>query len=195
MFRIIFSLFILLVTLSLPLFAQAGSITASGSETLDTEALAKKNIPVTVAYETTTSEDTTPVYQIQIQWGALKFTYQKITSQVWDPSSLSYTGTSTKYKWVCPTDNGTRNDQVIVTNRSNRALTCSLSLDKNTADAVSNVTIGLENGSYRLDSAVGKAESDLPQEATTVSVSGEYTGASTAYAGYLHINVTPEDSE
>jgi hypothetical protein len=195
--QLIFSLFILLATLSLPLFAQAGEVTASGSGTLNTTAVSNESIPIMVAYEEVTGEDTSPVYQVQIQWGSLKFYCQKINAQVWSPSSLSYTGASTgyTYKWICPTDGETRNDQVIVTNRSNRAITCNLSLEKNTADNVSGTSVSLDVSSHNLPSAVGATEGTLQQGVTTVSVSGEYTGEKAADAGYLHISIVPVASE
>jgi hypothetical protein len=191
--QLIFSLFILLATLSLPLFAQAGEVTASGSGTLNTTAVSSQYIPVKVAYAEATSDDSSPVYQVEIQWGSLEFNYTKITGRVWSPSALKYVGddTSCTYEWICPTTNGKRNDQVTVTNRSNRAVTCTLTNDQADIGA----TITLTNSSYTLASAVGATEDSLPQGVTTVSVSGAYTKTKQADAGSLFISIVPVDSE
>jgi hypothetical protein len=50
-------------------------VIVSGNGTLDTTPLSKTNIAVTVAYSETTGQDNSPVYDVQVQWGALKFYY------------------------------------------------------------------------------------------------------------------------
>jgi hypothetical protein len=184
-----------LFSLSFFLFAQAGNgnnVIVSGNGTPDTTKLSKTNIAVTVAYSETTGQDTSPVYNVQVQWGALKFYYQKTTGSTWDPSALAYTGTSAaSYEWICPTDSsGARNDQVTVTNRSNRAVTCTLTYSQSRSDA----TINLENDSYTLPSAVGATEGNLPKGVTTVSMGGAYTGEKSAEEGFLYVSIVPVDS-
>jgi hypothetical protein len=181
-------------SLSFSLFAQAnsGNVVVTGKEAPDTTELSKTNIDVTVAYSETTGQDTSPVYNVQVQWGSLLFYYQKTTGSTWDPSAVAYTGASAdSYEWVCPTDSsGARNDQVTVTNRSNRAVACALTYSQSRNDA----TISLENDSYTLASAVGAKEGNLPKGVTTVHMGGTFTGDKAAEGGFLYVNIVPVDS-
>jgi hypothetical protein len=122
----------------------------------------------------------------------LQFYYQKTTGSTWDPSALAYTGASAaSYEWICPTDSsGAQNDQVTVTNRSNRAVTCTLTYSQSRNDA----TINLDNASYTLPSAVGATEGNLPKGVTTVSMGGAYTGEKSAEGGFLYVSIVPVDS-
>jgi hypothetical protein len=79
-----------------------------------------------------------------------------------------------------------------VTNRSNRAVACTLTYDKNAS--VTGVDASLTNSSYTLASAVGATEGSLPKEVSTVSMSGSYTGRNAVDAGYLLISIVPADS-
>lgn len=97
------------VLMAMSTTALAETIT-TGDQTIDVEA----------KYQDNTS--TAPVYSVDINWGAMQFTYTESGSMTWNPDDHTYTDNTTA-GWTAT------GNTVTVTNHSNASVTASLAFE------------------------------------------------------------------
>lgn len=88
------------------------------------------------------------VYSVDLNWGAMEFTYTVSGSQVWNPETHEY-DTTTEDKWEAV------GNEITVTNHSNAAIKATFTF--NALDAYKDVTGAFSAAELNLPSAEGKA--------------------------------------
>lgn len=141
------------------------ALAATGSLDLTTSS---KDIAVTGTYQAGSTSD--KVYKVDIEWGAMAFTYTAAAQGSWNTTTHRYDSTETAGKWTPDAADG---NKLTVTNHSNADVTATLSFtaeasitglggvfqasDSDTEDK-SSLTLGsADNGT---DGAAGTATSD-----------------------------------
>lgn len=95
---------------------------AGGAENITSLPASKKDIAVTGTYEQGTASDT--VYKVDIEWGAMAFTYKAAAKGSWNTATHKYDNAETAGKWTPAVADGNR---ITVTNHSNAGVTAELS--------------------------------------------------------------------
>ena len=117
---------------------------------------------VTAKYEQT--EDEKPVYNVDLNWGDLTFTYTETVEKEWNPDTHTYTSTVTGGSWDKTESN------ITVTNHSNVAVTVSMTL---TPVENTGVTAALTGGNATLSvGTVGNVDG-ADSVTGTVKISGK----------------------
>lgn len=144
-------LFVIALTLALALsmginaFAATVS-TSGGSQDIDVKAKYDDGV------------NTPTVYNVDISWGAMEFTYSVSGTKTWDPENHTYT-TSTSASWAAS------GNEITVTNHSNTEIKADFTYAKETGfDKVSG---SFSNASFTLPSAEGKTTTDAALIGTT----------------------------
>lgn len=120
---------------------------------------------VTAKYVAGTDGDT--VYSIDIEWGAMSFTYNQGSNGTWDPSTHKYTN-SIEPGWSPTSETA---NVVTVTNHSNSNIKCNISFS--TEEKFSFVTGTLSNPSISLPTAENKDKDDTSlTQTSTLTLSG-----------------------
>lgn len=96
---------VLVLSLATTAFAETAKLEAKGAE---------QTIDVKAKYEDQVNDPT--VYSVDLEWGAMEFTYAKVGNHVWQPSDHSYSGT-TDNEWQAS------GNTVKATNHSNADVT------------------------------------------------------------------------
>lgn len=152
---------------------------------LSTSALAATNtgaaptsIEVKAKYSggVTTSEK----ISVDVEWGAMEFTYSVGGTRTWNPANHSYTDGSTA-SWTAS------GNTVIVTNHSNVAVTAGFAF---TPKAESSVTGRFNVASKTLAAGVVGGYSSADKVISTLTLSGSVPATQTTFAQVGTINVT-----
>ena len=110
---------------------------------------------------------TTPdVYSVDVEWGAMEFTYSSAGARVWDPATHTYTGATT-------TGWSASGNTVKVTNHSNKGVTAAFAFTK--LGTVTESIAGSFDYSGALTLAAG--EEGSPGTAANVTATLTLTGA------------------
>ena len=177
---------ILAVVLAL-VMAICMSVTAFASdETVGGETLTDPNpIEVTGKYG-----DAAPatVYSVNIEWGAMQFTYSTGNSAKWDPQTHTYTVTAESAGW---TNNG---NEVTVTNHSNAAVGVAFTFAPiaNASDLGTYTgKIAVDNNKTQLAAAVeGTSFDSADSVKATLTFSGSLKATATNFAKLGDITIT-----
>ena len=142
---------------------------AASAETIS--GLSSVSKSVSVAYTAVAEDPSVVVYSVDVTWTDVSFAYNAGTTQ-WNPENHDYSASGTAAKW---TDNkGT----VTVANHSNADVAVTVSFAKaETANGSANIAIS--NGTFTLESAVGKAVNAADSKAATLTASGKPTSNAT----------------
>jgi hypothetical protein len=157
------------MTMSTTAFAAGGTIdTAGGSQTID----------VSAKYTDNTSTQT--VYNVDLTWEAMSFTYTAAGTKTWNPNTHSYTD-STTGSW----SNG---KTITVTNHSNATVTADFAYlaSTNFTAATSNFTAT----TLSLATAENTTLATAPTASTTFSLGGTLPSTQTASVKIGTITVT-----
>ena len=128
------------LSLCAPAFAAESTITEDGG---------KKEIDVNAKY--VDSVDTTTVYNVDVSWGAMEFTYTVSGTKTWNPETHTYE-VSTSGAWTAS------GNEITVTNHSNTGIKADFTYAE--ATGFDTVTGSFTQNSFTLPSAEGKAISD-----------------------------------
>ena len=142
----------MVLSMSVTAFAAEGSATGQGA--------GDKTIDVTAKYDKSTS--TEKVYNVDIEWDSMTFTYTEGGTKVWNPATHTYT-TSTSSGW-----DKTEAD-ITVTNHSNAAVTVSVEYAPVDGTGVSGA---ITNGSATLAAGVEGKPDEADKLTATLTISG-----------------------
>lgn len=120
---------------------------------------------VYVTYTAATTDETTVVYSVDVEWKDVAFAYNAGSTQ-WNPQYHNYTASVNK-DW---TD---AEASVKVTNHSNAAVAVAVAF--NAAEENSPVSVTVANNSFTLESAVGKTVAAAPNATAILTASGTPT--------------------
>lgn len=139
-----------------------------------------ENAPVYGIYKT--GGEAEAVYNIDITWGSLEFTYTGAGKGTWNPNTHSYDG-ATPGKWSCA--NGA--DEIIVANNSNTGVNIALSYTAKTGytsiRGTFTETSGTANdGILSLASAVGTTVENAPSATAKLVLSGALASGTVSQA-------------
>lgn len=134
---------------------------------------------VTGTYQSAGASDT--VYNVDISWGDMAFTYHEATKGTWQPQDHTYLGAE-EANWTVDSDNG---DVITVSNRSNAAIKADF-----TFTAADGYSVGADftKNSITLDSAA--VTGTLQSESVTVSPTGSITEGEGVTLGTVTITIT-----
>lgn len=168
----LFTILALVLTVAL-----CASFAVSAETTLT--ALGSTSADVNVTYNPATTDDSTIVYSVDVAWTAGTFTYNAGTNK-WDPEYHTYTA-SNGGQW-------TANDEgsVTVTNHSNAAVKVTVAYAK--ADG-KKVEVNVENGSFDLASAVGRAVGAADAKTATFKVDTSTAPTATGKVGAVTVTI------
>ena len=110
------------------------------------------------------ADDLDSVYQVDITWDDLDFTYSFDGSRnVWNPDTHKYDTTDSTVGWDKTSAN------IKIDNHSNASVKFDLATDKATNN---NVSVSITNNSFTLATAVGTTVDNPPTKTAVVNVSG-----------------------
>ena len=132
--------FALLLSLCVPAFAAESTVSGNGG---------KQEIDVNAKY--VDSVDTTTVYNVDVSWGAMEFTYTVSGTKTWNPETHTYE-VSTSGAWTAS------GNEIAVTNHSNTGIKADFTYAK--ATGFDTVTGTFSQSSLSLPTADGKAVND-----------------------------------
>ena len=132
--------FALALSLCVPAFAAESTVTEDGGN---------QSIDVNAKY--VDSVDTTTVYNVDVSWGAMEFTYTVSGTKTWNPETHTYE-VSTSGAWTAS------GNEITVTNHSNTGIKADFTYAE--ATGFDTVTGSFTQNSFTLPSAEGKAISD-----------------------------------
>lgn len=111
------------------------------------------------------------VYSVDLNWGAMEFTYTVSGSNVWNPDTHTYDSTTSDV-WTAS------GNEITVTNHSNAAIKASFAFEA--LDAYNTVTGNFTSAAVSLPSAEGKAVNDTALTGTTaLNLGGSLDSATT----------------
>lgn len=151
---------------------------AVSAETLS--ALGSTSADVNVTYNPATDDTTTVVYSVDVAWTAGTFTYNAGTNK-WDPETHSYATSNRDGQWTANTEGS-----VTVTNHSNAAVAVTVAYAKVTGKTVE---VNVENGSFGLASAVGKAVGAADAKTATFKVDTSTAPTSGGKVGEVTVTI------
>lgn len=142
----------MVLSMSVTAFAAEGSVTGQGA--------GDKTIDVTAKYDKSTSTET--VYNVDIKWDSMTFTYTESGTKVWNPATHTYT-TSKTSGWDKTEAN------VTVTNHSNASVDVSVEYAPVAGTGVSGA---VTNGSATLAAGVEGKPDEADSMTATLTISG-----------------------
>ena len=134
--------------------------------------------------EGVTTTDT--VYNVDVEWGSLEYTYHPAATETWNPNTLKYEISTGKPYWDCEKDA----NKIKVVNNSNTEITAKLIY---VAGNNSGVSGSFDKAQIGLKSAEGTAREDSPNDAAYLSLSGALTETATELTTVGNVNVTISD--
>ena len=173
-------LFVIVLVVVLACAMSVTAFAAAGSDTINT-GTGSKDIDVSAKYIDGSS--TPNVYLIDIEWGAMEFTYSSSGTRTWDPVTHTYTDSLTA-GWTAS------GNTVKATNHSNKAVTAAFSFNK-----LGSITESI-SGAFSYDGALvlGAGAENSPATAAnvtaTLTLSGTLDSARTVFEKVGTITVT-----
>ena len=162
--------FALALSLCVPAFA-ATTVTQDGG---------KQDIDVNAKY--VDSVDTTTVYNVDVSWGAMEFTYTVSGTKTWNADTHNY-AVNISDAWTAT------GNEIAVTNHSNTAVKADFTYAK--ATGFDTVTGTFSQSSLTLPTADGKAVNDATlTKKTALTLSGTLAGDKTAPTKVGTVTVT-----
>lgn len=147
----------------------ASPLTAAGSDSADVKA----------TYEA--GGTPTTVYSVDLEWGAMTFTYTDAFEGTWNPATHSYDG-ATDASWAAS------GNTVKVTNHSNKAIDVSFAYAKTSGfDSVNGV---LDVTNQTLATAVGTELASAPNVTSALTLSGTLDSSVTTATKVGTVTVT-----
>ena len=147
----------------------ASPMTAAGSDSADVKA----------TYEA--GGTSTTVYSVDLEWGAMTFTYTDAFEGTWNPATHSYDG-ATAASWAAT------GNTVKVTNHSNKAVDVTFAYAK--ASGYESVTGTLDVTNQVLATAVGTEVASAPNVTSTLTLSGALDSSATTATKVGTVTVT-----
>ena len=136
------------------------SVTAFAAESpLTYKSAGDYEIDISAAYQAGDAADV--IVSVDIEWGAMTFTYHDAVEGQWSAENHSYTGGGTAY-WDA---NG---NTITVKNHSNSEIKATFTYTK----AITSVIGTFSKDSMVLETAVGTDANDPPKDETTLTLSG-----------------------
>ena len=135
--------------------------------------------------EGVTTTDT--VYNVDVEWGNLEYTYYPNAEKVWSPYDLKYVIYEHTPFWTCK--DGA--DQIKVTNHSNAAISAKLEYTQTNAD----VTGSFDQSKINLKSADGTTVDEAPTGTATLSLSGSMAEDDNKVLGNVKVTIGAFEGE
>lgn len=166
-----------MVTATLGTTAFAAEGPAAGSKTLTDE---KKSVEITVSGEYVENQESPEVISMDIEWGAMNFTYAAKQQGTWQPTTHTYDGATEVEGWA-----GKTTSDIKVTNHSNVDVTASFEFEAMSGfaptsdEADDGVKGSFSQKSVDLDAGVAKDEDhpnaydEAATETVTFSIGGK----------------------
>ena len=126
------------------------------------------------------SKPAKPVYNVDINWGNMNFTYTA-SSGTWNPETHEYEG-ATEGTWT------SEGNEVTVTNHSNAPVGVRVYF-KEEVRPFQGITGTVTNSEYQLESAVGKSVEEADSRTSALTLSGEMTDTEMDHDYFGSINV------
>lgn len=121
------------------------------------------------------------VYNVNIEWGAMDFTYTAGDEGTWNPETHEYEG-ATEGTWT------SEGNEVTVTNHSNAPVGVKVYF-KEEVRPFQGITGTVTNSEYQLESAVGKSVEKADSRTSALTLSGEMTDTEMDHDYFGSINV------
>ena len=135
--------------------------------------------------EGVTTTDT--VYNVDVEWGNLEYTYHPNAEKVWSPYDLKYVIYEHTPFWTC--EDGA--DQIKVTNHSNAAISAKLEYTQTNAD----VTGSFDQSKINLKSADGTTVDEAPTGTATLTLGGKMAEDAESVLGNVKVTIGDFDGE
>lgn len=149
----------LVMALSLTVTALAEEKTTSPAEDLALTDSAKADVYATFK-ENATGGNSEIVYNIDVKWGSMKFTYTVNTTETnskWDPDTHTYSGTtatSDQGTWAVKEGEDADSNEITVTNHSNAGVNVKFAGSPKNSK-LNNLTLTVKNGDTDLTATAG----------------------------------------
>ena len=156
----------------------------AGSHTVDSLDTPSAVIDVQAKYEGST--DTQVVYKVDVEWGAMEFTYHESAQNQWNPQTHQYE-LSVAGSW---SESG---NEVTVKNHSNAEVNATLSFEAADGQPVTGAFYQGEDrldGALALESAVGTPADAPPSGTAQLKLSGSLDSAMTDFGKIGTVTVT-----
>lgn len=135
--------------------------------------------------EGVTTTDT--VYNVDVEWGNLEYTYHPNAEKVWSPYDLKYVIYEHTPFWTC--EDGA--DQIKVTNHSNAAISAKLEYTQTNAD----VTGSFDQSKINLKSADGTTVDEAPTGTATLTLGGKMAEDAESVLGNVKVAIGDFEGE
>lgn len=129
--------------------------------------------------EGVTTTDT--VYNVDVEWGNLEYTYHPNAEKVWSPYDLKYVIYERTPFWTC--EDGA--DQIKVTNHSNAAISAKLEYEQTNAE----VTGTFDKSKINLKSAEKTAVDEAPTGTATLALGGKMAEDADSTLGSVKVTI------
>ena len=159
----------LICSLALILSLAAVSVFAAGSGNKITSSGGSASHDVTATYQAGGTGST--VYSVDIEWGAMEFTYTAASAGIWNPNTHSYDGGG-EGTWT------STSDYVKVINHSNTAITATLTYTADGSYSGISGSFG-DKSTINLATAENTAVDSAPTDTAHLSLSGELNSSAT----------------
>ena len=157
------------------------SVTAFAAETND----GSQNTSIDVNALYSDGVSTPEVISVNVEWGAMSFTYSVSGTKTWDATKHEYT-TNSNAAWTAT------GNTVTVTNHSNVAVKAELSFD---ADAAYNTVTGsFDKATLLLDSGDGLSYANADKDTATLTLAGTLanTVTTSAKVGTITVSISKQ---
>ena len=173
--------------------AAALSFTGMASETKIESSGGTASHDVSAVY--TPVKEAEVVYSVDIKWGSMEFTYTAPDEvKTWNPESHTYSETlAGEGKWT----NEEKANEIVLTNRSNKALTAAITVEM--LNAYSGITPALTVNTLSLEDASIGATTSTPgtasEASTAITLKGALTDKTASKTTVGNVTVTIKDAE
>ncbi len=137
------------------------------------------NIDVQARYQGSSEEVT--VYQIDVSWGDMQFTYSETGASTWNPATHEYEEAA-QGSWSA------QGNTITVINHSNAAVTAQLSFQA--ASGYEGISGSFSQSTLELATAVGTAVADAPSAVSELTLSGALAESVTDFSTIGQITVS-----
>lgn len=167
-----------LLVLSLAIVMMFAMASTCFAVTANTTTPATNNVTATYQKGGTSEK----IYSVDVQFGAMSFTYTGASEGTWNPATHNYDDID-EATWG---DNTTA--AIKVTNHSNAAVAVSVTYAK-AAGYEGSVTAEISGGTFDLDSAVGTTFANAPSKTATLTIGGTATNEAATHVGTVTVSI------